>query len=116
MNNANRTRLRRVPASERGVVLLFAMITLVVMMIASVALVRSFHSSLSTAGNVAFKRDLTNQADRVVPSVLTLVQTGALSAPAARSNNSQANNYSASMLPTNAQGIPQVLLSSDSAF
>lgn len=110
-------RTRRRPASrQRGVVLIFTLIALVVMMIASVALVRSFNSSLTTAGNIAFKRDLTNQSDLVVPAVLNLMQTGALGTPAARAATVQASNYSASILPSNAQGIPLILLRSDADF
>lgn len=102
--------------SQRGVMLLFALIALVVMLIASVALVRSFNTSLFTAGNIAFKRDLMNQAERAVPVVMAQMLTGSLSTPLARSASVPASNYSASMLATNAQGIPLVLLGNDAGF
>ncbi len=103
------------PGCDRGVVMLFVLITLVILLIGAAALLRSFNTSLSSAGNLAFKRDLLNQAERAVPLVLTAIQTGALASELARSNNLQAQNYSATNLPTNGAGIPQALLS-DAAF
>lgn len=100
----------RTPRRQRGVVLLFALIALAVMMIASVALVRSFNSSLYTSGNIAFKRDMQNQAQRAVTDVLTLVQTGDLATPEARSTKLASHNYSAVSLGTTAEGIPTALL------
>ena len=102
--------------SQRGVVLLFSLIALVVMLIAAVALVRSFQSSLFLAGNIGFKRDLQNQGERAVDRALTAFRaSGALDSPTARAANLKASNYSASILATNAQGIPDVL-QSDSTF
>lgn len=105
-----------VPRAQRGAVLLMTMIILVVLMIAGVALVRSFDTSLLQAGNIAFKRDLVNQGERVVPVVLTAFQTGSLSTPAQRANHLPGSNYSATMLASNAQGIPQVLLADNAGF
>ena len=74
------------PASrQRGVVLLFSLIALVVLLIAAVALMRSFNTSLFMSGNVAFKRDLQNQGERAMDSVLTEFRTGALNTATARS-------------------------------
>ena len=101
--------------AQRGAVLLFAMIALVVLLIGTVALMRSMNTSLFTAGNFGFKRDLTNQGERAIATVLDLVQTGALGSEAAREGNATARNYSASILPTNGDGIPLALLS-DAAF
>lgn len=100
---------RRGPADQRGVVLLISLIILAVLLAAGAALVRSFDTSLFQAGNLAFKRDLANQAERVTPVVLASFQAGTLSTPAARGAN--AAGYSATMLPSNAQGIPNDLLS-----
>ena len=100
---------------QRGVVLLFSLIALVVMLIASVALIRSFQSSLFTSGNIAFKRDLQNQGERAVDKVLTAFRTGNLNTPTARAAHQVASNYSASMLPVNAKGIPNAL-QNDSTF
>ncbi len=95
---------------QHGVVLLFSLIALVIMLIVAVALVRSFNNSLFSAGNIGFKRDMQNQSEAAVDKVLTAFKTaGALSTPTARANNSTLNNYSATILPTNAQGIPDAL-------
>jgi len=99
-------------ARQRGVVMIITLLALVIMLIGSVALARSFNTSLLTAGNLAFKRDLVNQAERASAAALNrLTGTGALSTLAARAADSTALNYSADMLPTNAQGIPNALLS-----
>lgn len=112
------SRLRPLPTArvQRGAVLLFTLVALVIMLIAAVALIRSFNTSLSTAGNLAFKRDVQNQAERVMPGVLALMSgTGALATTAQRAADRVALNYSATLLPTNEQGIPTVLLD-DAAF
>ena len=97
-------------ARQRGVVLLFSLIALGIMLIVAVALVRSFNSSLFTAGNIGFKRDLQNQSERAVNVVLNEFRSnGNLASPAARGSNNPAYNYSATMLPVNAQGIPDAL-------
>jgi len=97
-------------ARERGVILLFALIALVLMLIGTAALVRSGGNSLFAAGNFGFKRDLTNQAERAMAAVLTEVQgTGALATEAVRQSSDTARNYSAVLLH-NPQGIPTALL------
>lgn len=101
-------------ASQRGAVLLMSLIVLVVLLISAVALVRSFDTSLFQSGNIAFKRDLVNQGERVVPTVLTAFDTGALSTAEARGNHLPASNYSATILPSNAQGVPVTLLDAGS--
>lgn len=104
-------------ARQRGMVLLFSLIALTIMLIVAVALVRSFNSSLFTAGNIGFKRDMQNQSERAVYKVLADFSSGGdLSSPTARSTNRAANNYSAWLLPTNSQGIPNALVLSNSAF
>jgi len=95
---------------ERGVVLLFVMIGLVLLLISATALIRSLDVSLVNAGNLAFRRDLVNQAERTVPQVMTAFTTGALSTSAARADHLQSGNYRASMLPVNGSGIPTALL------
>ena len=98
---------------QRGVVLLFSLIALAIMLIVAVALVRSFNSSLFTAGNIGFKRDLQNQSERAVDKVLTEFKSGGnLASPTAREATNTAYNYSAKMLEVNAQGIPNALVSS----
>jgi type IV pilus assembly protein PilX len=101
--------------AARGAVLLFAMIALVVLLVGTAALMRSMNTSLFTAGNFGFKRDLTNQGERAVAAVLDVVQAGALGTVAARQANATATNYSAAILATNDQGVPLALLT-DAAF
>ena len=102
---------------QRGVVLLFSLIALVIMLIAAVALVRSFHSSLFTAGNIAFKRDLQNQSERAVVVALAAFRSGGtLDTPAERAVKQTASNYSAIMLPVGDQAIPAALGWPDDKF
>lgn len=98
------------PRHQRGVVLLFSMIALVIMLIAAVALMRSFNTTLFGAGNIAFKRDMRYQSERAVQQVLAQFDTGgALGTSALRANNVPLSNYSAQILPANAKGIPNAL-------
>jgi type IV pilus assembly protein PilX len=107
-----RTHLHR---PQRGVVMLFGLIALLIMMLGAVAMLRSTSTTLTNTGNLGFKRDLTNQGERAVDIVLTLMKTGALSTDAARQATSTASNYSATLLASNAQGLPTVLVD-DAAF
>jgi type IV pilus assembly protein PilX len=100
---------------QRGVTMLFGLIALAIMMIGAAAMVRSMNSSLFSAGNLGFKRDLTNQAERAANAVMDLVNTGALNTEVARQSHNTGENYSATLLATNAQGIPTVLVN-DSTF
>ncbi len=102
---------------QRGVVLIYTLIALVIMLIAAAALVRSFNSTLFTSGNIAFKRDLQNQSERATNVVLTAFRpTGTLASSVARSADIPTSNYSSLRLPTNAQGIPTDLLLKNTAF
>lgn len=102
--------------AQRGVVLLFALIALAILLVGAVALVRSSTANLFTAGNLAFKQDLSNQGERAVPLVMAALRTGALSNADARAANQPAQNYSALMLPVNEVGIPTALLANDATF
>lgn len=107
----------RSAARQRGVVLLFSLVALVVLLIAAVALMRSFNTSMFMSGNIAFKRDLQNQGERAMDQVLASFRAGgSLATDAARSADLPSSNYSAVMLPANVQGIPADLVLSDSAF
>ena len=102
--------------SQTGVALVFAMIALVVLLIGAAAIMQSMNTSLFTAGNLGFKRDLTNQGERALNTVMALIDTGALGTEAARQANNKAQNYSATIFTdANGQGIPAALLS-DTAF
>jgi len=104
------------PARQRGVVLIFSLIVLLILAIGAVALLRSVNSSLLSSGNLAFHRDLVNQAEQAVSTVVTQFKTGGLPVGDGVSFTGQtatslpAANYSAAALPTNAQGVPVALL------
>lgn len=106
----------RIVRVRRGATLAVALLALLILLIGATAIVRSMNTSMSNTGNLAFKRDLTNQAERAAAQVMTILQTGALATEAARQGNLAASNYSATLLPTNAQGIPTALLATDAAF
>jgi type IV pilus assembly protein PilX len=101
----------REPRRERGVVLLFALIALTIMLVGAVALISSFNTSLITAGNIGFKRDLVNQAELAAKTVLEKFNAGALDDSTKRAATLPTENYSAVVLATNNQGIPVALLS-----
>lgn len=95
--------------------MLFGLIALAIMMIGAAAMVRSMNTSMTISGNLGFKRDLTNQAERATAAVMALMNTGALNTETARQSSAVARNYSARILPTNPQGIPTALVD-DSTF
>lgn len=107
----------RVVAREQGVVLVFTLIVLLILSIGAVALVRSMNTSLFSAGNLAFRRDLVNQGEQASSVVLALFKTGgALVSSSTTMTDQVANNYKATMLPVNQQGVPSVLLLNDTGF
>ena len=70
----NRIVHRTAPAyRQRGVVLFFALIALVVMSLAAVALIRSVDTSTMIAGNLAFKQSATNSGDSGVESAIAVL-------------------------------------------
>jgi type IV pilus assembly protein PilX len=95
-------------ARQRGVVLIFSLIVLLILAIGAVALLRSVNTSLLSGGNLAFHRDLVNQAEQAVAVVLTNFKAGG--PPADTTVSAIAANYVATTLPTNAQGVPLALL------
>ncbi len=95
--------------------MVFALVAVLVFLIAAVAIVRSFNTSLFQAGNLAFKRDLTNQSERAMNLVFSKMRSGPLDTETQRAADVRAENFSASILPTNAQGIPSALLN-DTTF
>lgn len=56
--------MKRIAFHQRGATLLFALITLVVLMLATMGLVRSVDTSAMLLGNIGFKQDATSAADR----------------------------------------------------
>jgi Tfp pilus assembly protein PilX len=107
---------RPVRHGQRGVVLIFALIAMVLIMISTVALVRRVDSAQGAAGAMATKRDLMNQSDLGVVKALALFSAGALATDTLRETTSVAANYSAFTLATNASGIPTALLANDATF
>lgn len=97
------------PFKQQGLVLVITLLALMILLLASVALIRSTDANLRIAGNMAFKRDLINQAERAVPEIQTLFKTGALQSASARDTTSVANNYYATIQASNSSGIPNVL-------
>jgi type IV pilus assembly protein PilX len=95
---------------QRGVVLIFSLIVLLILAIGAVAVLRSVGSSLLSAGNLAFHRDLVNQAEQAVTNVMTEFKTNGPPLGGATTADLQAANYVSTALPTNAQGVPLVLL------
>jgi type IV pilus assembly protein PilX len=60
---------------QRGVVLFFALIALVVMSLAAVALIRSVDTSTMIAGNLAFKQAATTSGDGGIENAVTALNT-----------------------------------------
>jgi hypothetical protein len=99
------------PARQRGVVLLFCLVILVIVLAGGVAVMRSMNSSLFSAGNLAFKRDLVNQGELAVSKAMQAFKTGGLATSTLTANSVPAENYSAVQLKVNEKlGIPDVLL------
>lgn len=97
--------------NQRGVVLVTTLLILLVMLVGAVALVRSFDTSMVTAGNLSFKRDLAQQSELAVENILRDFRTaGPLGTRASRGASDLTRNYSSIVLPANAQGIPLALL------
>lgn len=95
--------------------MLFGLFALAIMLIAAAAMIRSYGTAMTNAGNLGFKRDLTNQAERAAATVIAAMQSGSLGAETARQTSSTALNYSSTLLPSNAQGLPNALIT-DSSF
>ncbi|SEL27109.1 hypothetical protein SAMN05216359_10728 [Roseateles sp. YR242] len=94
------------PHRERGVIMVIALITLAIMMIGAVAAMRSMNASLVNAGNLGFKRDMANQAERAIRAAMSALNTSSADLTASQT----ALNYSAAMLPTSVESIPTALL------
>lgn len=100
-------------APSRGVALVITLIALVVLLIGSVALLRALDTSTALAGNLAFRRDLTNQGERAIAEVRQQFLSGGLSSATARETGLATANYVAARLPANDSGVPLVLLNDD---
>ena len=105
---------RRAPRAQRGVVMVIVLIALLILMIGGVALIRSADTSMLTAGNLAFKRDMVNQGERGIAKVVDALTSvsGSLSSETTRQTNVLGSNYSAIVLASDARGVPLVLVDS----
>ncbi|MPS47613.1 hypothetical protein [Methylobacillus sp.] len=103
-------RSKRKYLNQRGIIMLITLMALVILTLASVALIRSSESNLLIAGNLAFKRDVVNQGERAIQQIKRSVISGALSSDVLRLSDSKANNYFSTILPSNIDGVPSILL------
>ena len=95
---------------QSGFVMIVTLLALVIMLLASVALIRSTDTNLVIAGNMAFKRDLINQAERAIPVIQTTFLSGALQNAVQRNINVLGSNYYATIQANNDSGIPTAAL------
>jgi Tfp pilus assembly protein PilX len=95
---------------QRGVVLVFALLVLLILAIGAVAVMRSLGNTQLSAGNLAFHRDLVNQGEQAVANVLTAFKTNAPPLGGVTTADLPAANYSSVILPANPQGVPTALL------
>lgn len=104
---------------QAGIVMLITLISLVIMLLASIALIRSTDTNLLASGHLSFKRDIVNQAELTIPEIRKLFSTtgaivGALSTASSREKDLITSNYFASIQPSNSFGIPLGLLDQSS--
>jgi len=100
--------------AQRGVVMVFTLIALVLMLIAVTAVVRSVDTSTGIVGNLAFRRDLTNRAELAIAQAKAALNSGgSVYTEAARRSDLAAAHYSATRLaaPAGGVGVPAVLVS-----
>lgn len=105
--------MQRIHFHQQGVILPVALVALLVIMIASVGLIRSTDTSTQVAGNLAFKQDAANQGERAALVVQDLFASGALSTIASREADLVASNYYATIQPSHQTGLPAVLMDLD---
>ncbi|HJV68321.1 MAG TPA: hypothetical protein VJ693_04170 [Ideonella sp.] len=110
-------RLRRRAGRQRGVVMIVTLVALVVLLLGAVALLRSSDASSALAGQLGFRRDMKNQAERAMAMAINSLKTGSLSSASARESSLATANYSAVALTSDAStGLPTILLGSDTSF
>lgn len=87
--NSHRLSFNRYPGpGQRGVVLFFALIALVVITLAAIALVRSVDTANLISGNLAFKQGATSSGDTGVEAAMVFLNTN----QATLNNNATAGN------------------------
>ncbi len=93
---------------QRGIVMVVTLVALVVMLLATIAIIRSVQTSQYSAGNLAFRRDLTNQTDRGIWAGINAITAGIGNST---SLGTAGANYSATMLAEDGHGVPTALYS-----
>lgn len=86
--------------SQRGVVLVLALIVLVAMTLAGIALVRSIDTTNIIAGNLAFQQAAKHSTDTGVEAAIQWLQD---TSPATLENNDSSRGYRAAMIPATSQ-------------
>lgn len=87
---------------QQGVILFFTLIALVVMTLAAIALVRSVDTSISIAGNAAFKQATIQASD-------TGIEIAVAALPGIGKGADIANQYFALEQPVDALGVPTTI-------
>lgn len=89
---------------QRGVVLFFALIAMLVMSLAAVALIRSVDTSTLIAGNLAFKQSVTKSGDNGIEGAATWLSTTQLASVALNVLNDPTHPFNLTCLATRAAG------------
>lgn len=102
------------PSQQKGVILLVTIIIMGILTLGAAAVAKSMNTSLSNAANLAFRRDLINQAELVFLDIKKRLELEDIK----NLNKSDKNlNYSAAMISdddVNEEGIPLCLFDTSS--
>ena len=110
------TSILAIARAQRGFVLVVTLIVLAAMSLAAVALVRTVDTSTLLARNISFKRDALNRSDVAIEAAINQFRsTGYFTAGTNTTTSDQTRNFSAIMVATDADGVPTVMKSADSA-
>jgi type IV pilus assembly protein PilX len=101
--------------TQRGVVMIIALIVLIAMSLAGVALVRSVDTTNLVAGNIGFKQGALQESNNAMETAIGLFALTkplgvTIDTPELLWPNKPDQNYSAQLLPVNNQGIPLALV------
>ena len=103
-------------AAQGGFVLIIALIVLAAMTLAAAAMVRTVDTSTLLARNISFKRDAVNRNDFALEAAINQFRAGGALRDGANTLDAIATqNYSAVMLPTDADGVPLALKNADTS-
>jgi Tfp pilus assembly protein PilX len=102
--------------AERGIIVIITLICLVVLLLSSIALVRSFTNANIVAGGVAIKRDMVNEAQQGLAVAVNQFTTVNLNSVGNQGLAEPGSNYSPCMLPSDSYGIPIIIEDNDTNF